>query len=87
MGRRAKNKQPDPEPLSVNAYPTPKTLGKRKADVEPGDRVTQQSKPAKKSKNAAKHGKISDLRSAAYPSDDNSDDVGWEDVEDGSQKK
>lgn len=57
MGRRAKNKQADPEPLAdVNGPPTrpsAKKLGKRKAEAEDDVRESASKRPAKKLKEAA----------------------------------
>ncbi|KAJ3551994.1 hypothetical protein NM688_g4392 [Phlebia brevispora] len=56
MGRRAKNKQGNPEPLAdsrPNAQatkPSAKKLGKRKAEVEDDGHDTQSKRPAKKMK-------------------------------------
>lgn len=54
MGRRAKNKQGDPEPLTdVNGQagrPSAKKLGKRKAEVEDGGRESASKRPTKKLK-------------------------------------
>ncbi|THH19393.1 hypothetical protein EW146_g1758 [Bondarzewia mesenterica] len=57
MGRRAKNKQGNPEPISPlyeNAKPSQKKLGKRKAEPE----THESRRPAKKAKEAAGKGKV-----------------------------
>jgi hypothetical protein len=98
MGRRARNKQPDPEPLPNPDAPfSARKLGKRKAVLDADDAT---KRPAKKSRNSAsaKEKKVSKARSAVPlalkkgekvdVSSQNEDsawseeDEGWEDVED-----
>ena len=66
MGRRAKNKQGDPEPIEgangAGARPSAKKLGKRKAEVE-GDATSK--RPAKKLKEEVRPKKGADKKSVA----------------------
>ena len=81
MGRRARNKQPPPEPLESKVFLTSKKLGKRKADSDKGN-----SRPTKKIKEVDGKAKRKSLlkgkrKTVEFPSDE--DDIeGWEDVED-----
>ena len=51
MGRRAKNKQPAPEPLDAKGWrPGSTRTGKRKADGEVDGKVTGTSRPLKKAR-------------------------------------
>jgi ribosomal RNA methyltransferase Nop2 len=57
MGRRAKNKQPAPEPLDAKGWnPGSKRTGKRKADGEVDGKVTGTSRPLKKARTAMEEG-------------------------------
>ncbi|KAF8654219.1 hypothetical protein AX16_003743 [Volvariella volvacea WC 439] len=79
MGRRAKNKQPAPQPLSpIRPYSTSKQLGKRKQDNrDDNTRPTKKVKdiPFKKAKSSGKASKKQFIESDGSAS-------GWEDVED-----
>ncbi|KAK7014949.1 SAM-MT-RSMB-NOP domain-containing protein [Favolaschia claudopus] len=77
MGRRAKNKQAPPEPLDKPEYPSPKKLGKRKAEV-----LDEKPRPAKKSRDATSNKTKNGGRVKFADQEANSSD-GWEDVEDG----
>lgn len=89
MGRRAKNKQSAPEPLEPKVWPTPKKLGKRKADVDTDDKPS--ARPLKKIKEANGKGVLKQTASqkdkekkskqVIVGEDEDSAD-GWEDVED-----
>jgi hypothetical protein len=92
MGRRAKNKQSAPEPLQSKTFPTPKKLGKRKAEQDADADPKAQSRPVKKLKGSKKVNTGSAARriegvknlpkigGRAVASLGSSD--GWEDVED-----
>jgi hypothetical protein len=91
MGHRAKNKQAAPEPYE----PSPKKLGKRKAD---GDERSN-ARPPKKIKDAHGNGKPKAPKPTAdipgkktkatkkpkQPVDSDPASEGWEDVEDGAK--
>ena len=100
MGRRAKNKQSAPQPFEP--HPSPKKLGKRKAEADVEDGV----KPSKKIKDlngksrdksaskkmTTKQVKGSGTRkmvkaTAGDEVDDDDGSEGWEDVEDGVDLK
>ena len=81
MGRRARNKQPPPEPFEPKVL-TSKKLGKRKAGSDKDN-----SRPSKKIKELdgkAKQKSPSKGKKKAveFPSDEDDDMEGWEDVED-----
>lgn len=81
MGRRARNKQPPPEPFEPKVFITSKKLGKRKADSDKGN-----SRPTKKIKELdGKAKQKSPLKgkkkTAKFLSDEDGDMEGWEDVE------
>lgn len=82
MGRRARNKQPPPEPLEPKTFLTSKKLGKRKADSDKGN-----ARPTKKIKEVEGKAKQKSLLKAqkktiGFLSDEDDDMEGWEDVED-----
>ena len=82
MGRRARNKQPPPEPLEPKVFLTSKKLGKRKANSDKGN-----SRPTKKIKELdGKAKQKSPLKgkkkTVGFPSDEDDNMEGWEDVED-----
>jgi ribosomal RNA methyltransferase Nop2 len=84
MGRRARNKQPPPEPLEPKVFLTSKKLGKRKADSDKGN-----SRPTKKIKDVTIEGKAKQKsplkgkkKTVGFLSDEDDDMGGWEDVED-----
>ena len=81
MGRRARNKQPPPEPLEPKVFLTSKKLGKRKADSDKGN-----SRPTKKIKDVnGKAKRKSPLKGKNKTVEflSNEDDTeGWEDVVD-----
>ncbi|KAF5380952.1 hypothetical protein D9615_003875 [Tricholomella constricta] len=52
MGRRSKNKQAAPEPLEKKVWPTPKKLGKRKADSDSDSDDKPSTRPTKKIKDS-----------------------------------
>ncbi len=86
MGRRAKNKQPAPEPLEPTT-PSNKKLGKRKAEVDEDDAKSSQ-RPTKKLKDL--NGKRKEKLTSSVKRSDignreeqlESDGSGWEDVDD-----
>ncbi|RDB21272.1 25S rRNA (cytosine-C(5))-methyltransferase nop2 [Hypsizygus marmoreus] len=94
MGRRAKNKQSAPEPLEPKVYPTPKKLGKRKAEAEAETDIKTGSRPTKKAKDAG--GKATttliangdrnrtrkDAQTLVQVESNSDSGDGWEDVED-----
>ncbi|KAJ7632518.1 NOL1/NOP2/sun family RNA met [Roridomyces roridus] len=71
MGRRAKNKQPPPEPLDAKPYSSTKKLGKRKAETQ-----DDKPRPAKKIKDSK-----SKKPRVTFDDDAGSND-GWEGVQD-----
>jgi ribosomal RNA methyltransferase Nop2 len=79
MGRRARNKQPPPEPFEPKVFLTSKKPGKRKADSDRGN-----SRPTKKIKEL--DGKKSPLKgkkkTVEFLSDEDDNMEGWDDVED-----
>ena len=81
MGRRARNKQPPPEPLEPKVFLTSKKLGKRKADSDKGN-----LRPTKKIKDVnGKAKRKSPLKGENKTVEflSNEDDTeGWEDVVD-----
>jgi len=100
MGRRAKNKQSAPQPF--DSHPSPKKLGKRKAEADAEDGV----KPSKKIKDL--NGKSKDKSASKKTTtqkvkgsgarkivktlaedevDEDDESEGWEDVEDGVDVK
>ncbi|KAG5646680.1 hypothetical protein DXG03_002670 [Asterophora parasitica] len=92
MGRRSKNKQGAPEPLEKKVWPTPKKLGKRKADSDSDLDDKPTARPAKKvkdskSKAASKRGNdkgkstAKNGKAVAKPDSDNDSGDGWEDVD------
>jgi ribosomal RNA methyltransferase Nop2 len=87
MGRRAKNKQGPPEPLEIKVFPTPKKLGKRKADSDNVEHGKGNSRPTKKikeldSKTKQKSSSKGKKKAVKFLSDENDEMEGWEDVED-----
>ena len=90
MGRRAKNKQPAPEPLEPKVFPTSKKLGKRKADSDNVDLGNGSSRPTKKIKelnSKAKQKSPSKGKKKGITSKEDDELEGWEDVEDGVDLK
>ena len=97
MGRRAKNKQADPEPLSEpGSKPanSNKKRGKRKADTTDGDRPVKKvkegtsakqakSKPSKNTKGSTSSSKGLKPKAKAVQFEEAGSSEGWEDVEDG----
>lgn len=82
MGRRARNKQPPPEPFEPKVFLTSKKIGKRKADSDRGN-----SRPTKKIKELdGKAKQESPLKgkkkTVEFLSDEDDDMEGWEGVED-----
>ncbi|KAL0569012.1 rRNA (cytosine-C5-)-methyltransferase nop2 [Marasmius crinis-equi] len=78
MGHRAKNKQPPPKPLEDSTQPSPKKLGKRKAeaiDDKPSSRPAKKAKDQTKSKTKGT-GKKENKKAKKQDVD------AWEDVED-----
>ena len=80
MGRRARNKQPPPEPLEPKIFLTSKR--KRKADSDKGN-----SRPTKKikevdGKTKQKPALKGKKKTVGFLSDEDDDMEGWEDVED-----
>jgi 25S rRNA (cytosine2870-C5)-methyltransferase len=91
MGRRSKNKQAAPEPLHAKVFPSPKKLGKRKADHEAdADLKKTHPRPTKKLRDSRKPNTQSSRKENATIALKNSDHAvssgsssdGWEDVED-----
>lgn len=95
MGRRAKNKQSAPESLHPKIFPTPKKLGKRKAEHEADPDLRAHPGPTKKLKDSRKVDNQSSLKENAISALKNGDHAvssdgssdGWEDVEDASHTK
>jgi len=95
MGRRAKNKQSAPQPF--DSHPSPKKLGKRKAeaDVEDGVKPSKKIKDLNwksKNKSASKKVKGSGTKKVVKATaedevDEDDGSEGWEDVEDGVDLK
>lgn len=79
MGRRAKNKQSAPEPLRAKGPPTPKKLGKRKAEPEADSELGTHPRPIKKLKDSGRANAHQNIN-LAVSSGGSSD--GWEDLED-----
>ena len=87
MGRRARTKQPPPEPLEPKVFLTSKKLGKRKADSDNVDNSRGYSRPTKKIKEldgkAKKKSPSKGKKNAIeFLSDEDDEMEGWEDVED-----
>ena len=92
MGRRAKNKQSDPELLEPKVFPTSKKLGKRKADSDHVDHGKGNSRPTKKmkelnGKQKQKSPSKGKKKTVEVLSDEDEELEGWEDVEDGVDLK
>lgn len=91
MGRRARNKQPPPEPLDPKILPASKKLGKRKADSDNVDHGKANSRPTKKIKKIKELNGKTKQKSPSKGKKENVDILsdeademeGWEDVEDG----
>jgi ribosomal RNA methyltransferase Nop2 len=92
MGRRAKNKQSAPEPLHPRVYPTPKKLGKRKAEHEADADLKTHPRPTKKLKDSSsqkvntqsghKEKVTNALKNDDHAASPGGSSDGWEDVED-----
>lgn len=62
MGRRAKNKQAAPEALEPKTWPSPKKLGKRKAETDAETDGKPSLRPAKKTKDSNGRSKSKPLK-------------------------
>ena len=94
MGRRAKNKQPAPEPLDAKVWQPGKRTGKRKADGDADGKAGRLVKKARKSDSGEKveaKVKVNKQKSVVAGrtgkpkknADDKSSADGWDDLEDG----